>query len=124
MIQHEEREQIALFEWAALEQAQYPVLRYLHHIPNGGRRDKITAAQLKRAGVKAGVPDICLPVPMGGFAGLYIELKYGANKPTKEQQEWLEHLSRAGYCVAVCYGCQDAIAVIMGYIREGRKDAV
>ena len=37
-------------------------------------------------GVKAGVPDLCLPVPMNGYAGLYIEMKYGSNKPTAQKR--------------------------------------
>ena len=54
--------QEALFEWAAYHMDCMPELEYMHHIPNGGKRDKRTAVALKRQGVKAGVPDICLPV--------------------------------------------------------------
>lgn len=73
----------------------YPVpeLRWLHAIPNGGQRDKITAGKLKAEGVKKGVLDVFLPLPMhfegrtvaterdGEFViltrycGLYLELK-------------------------------------------------
>ena len=80
MQQHEEQEQIAIFRWATMQEGQYPVLRYMYHIPNGGHRNKVTAGRLKAAGVKRGVPDICLPFPLGGYAGLYIELKAGKNK--------------------------------------------
>ena len=81
----EEQEQVALFKWAKLQENVYPALRLLYHIPNGGKRDKVTAARLKAAGVKAGVPDICLPVPAGGCNGLYIEMKYGNSKPSPER---------------------------------------
>mgnify|MGYP004433785991 CR=1 FL=1 len=43
------------------------------------QRDARTAANLKRQGVKAGVPDLHLPVARGGYNGLYIELKVGSN---------------------------------------------
>ena len=52
-------------------------------------RDIRTAANLKKEGVKRGVPDICLPVSRGKYHGLYIEMKAGKNKPSKEQKEWI-----------------------------------
>ena len=75
--------QEALFEWAAYHMDCMPELEYMHHIPNGGKRDKRTAVALKRQGVKAGVPDICLPVARNGYHGLYIELKAGYKEPRK-----------------------------------------
>lgn len=71
--------QEALFSWAAYQQGRMPELEYLHHVPNGGKRDKATATALKRQGVKAGVPDIVLPAVRAGYHGLYIELKAGKN---------------------------------------------
>jgi len=118
MQQYEEQEQIALMRWAAYEESTYPVLRRLFHIPNGGQRNKATAGRLKAAGVKKGVPDLCLPVPLGGYAGLYIEMKYGTNKPTPEQRDWIDFLSSVGYRVDVCYGCEEAIAAIIRYLEE------
>ena len=52
--------QEALFSWAAYRTGLMPELQYMYHVPNGGKRDKATAAVLKRQGVKAGVPDIML----------------------------------------------------------------
>lgn len=118
MYQHEEQEQMALMQWAALEENTYPLLKWLFHIPNGGHRNKATAGRLKAAGVKKGVPDLCLPVPLGGYAGLYIEMKYGANIPTKEQREWLDFLNSVGYYVAICYTCEEAIKTITQYIKQ------
>lgn len=45
--------QEALFEWAAYHMDCMPELEYMHHIPNGGKRDKRTAVALKRQGVTA-----------------------------------------------------------------------
>jgi hypothetical protein len=75
-------------------ESKYPALRMLHAIPNGGHRHKATAARLKAAGVKAGVPDICLPVARGDWHGLYIELKVGKNKLTEAQRRWKDDLIR------------------------------
>ena len=117
MQEREELEQEALFRWAKLAENRWSELKWLHHIPNGGLRSKAVAVRLKAAGVKAGVPDICLPVPRGAFHGLYIELKVGKNKPTERQEAWLHHLREAGYCTQVCYGWEAARMCIEGYLR-------
>lgn len=79
--------QEALFSWAAYRTGLMPELQYMYHVPNGGKRDKATAAVLKRQGVKAGVPDIMLPAARAGYHGLYIELKAGENTTTKKQKD-------------------------------------
>lgn len=116
----ESREQITLFEWAALNLGKYPELELLYHIPNGGKRAKTTAIRLKLEGVKSGVPDLKLPVPRGIYNGLYIELKAGKNKPTKNQEEWLDNLKKQGYFTAVCYGWESASEVLLKYLSLPR----
>lgn len=71
----EHRIQAALFKWSRLASSRYPGLRLMFAIPNGGARDAITGAMLKAEGVKPGVPDIFLPVPVNGFHGLFVEMK-------------------------------------------------
>nr|WP_110461497.1 VRR-NUC domain-containing protein [Ruminiclostridium sufflavum] len=96
-----------------------PELELMYHIPNGGKRNITTAKRLKAEGVKAGVPDICLPVPRGVYHGLYIELKAGRNITTEKQDEWLEALDSNGYFTAVCYGWEKASKVITNYLKNG-----
>ena len=112
----EEQEQIALFKWAKLQENVYPELRLLFHVPNGGKRSKVTAAHMKAAGAKAGVPDVCLPVPRGRLHGLYIEMKYGNNKPSPEQMQWLLDLTAMNYKTAVCYSMEEAKEEILAYL--------
>ena len=116
-IQREAMEQEALFAWAAIKANRYPVLELLYHIPNGGTRNRIEAANLKRQGVKAGIPDIHLPVAKGKFHGLYIELKAGTNKPTKEQNKWIFNLRKQGYAAEVCVGWLQAAEIIEKYLE-------
>lgn len=52
-IDNEAGAQETLFNWAQYQYARYPELELLYHIPNGGKRDARTAANLKRQGVKA-----------------------------------------------------------------------
>ena len=108
--------QEALFCWAAYQTGRMPELEYLHHVPNGGKRDKATAAALKRQGVKSGVPDIVLPAVRAGYHGLYIELKAGRNTTTESQKRWLSYLRQQGYYTAVCYGWQTAAGLIETYL--------
>ena len=112
--------QAAIFSWCDINRETYPELKLLHHIPNGGKRDKATAIKLKQQGVKAGVPDLMLPVARAGYHGLYIELKKSdhTNKPTAKQKEWLKALSEQGYYTAVCYGCDEAVEELKKYLES------
>lgn len=114
----EDTEQIGVIEWAEWHTSQYPELKLLHHIPNGGKRNAVEAARLKAMGVRAGVPDLCLPAPRGGYAGLYIEMKYGKNKPTDKQNEWIAALRQQGYKVTVCYSGAEATQELESYLRQ------
>ena len=110
-------EQLDLFRWAYKQQLTVPELALLHHIPNGGDRNRGTGARLKLEGVKRGVPDICLPVARNGYHGLYIELKVGENVPSEYQAAFLGRLNDQGYCALVCYGAADAYRALVDYLE-------
>lgn len=110
--------QYTLMQWALASRKKYPELKLLHHIPNGGTRDVIEGKNLKRAGVKKGVPDLCLPVPRGPYHGLYIEMKTETGKATPEQTWWIEELNGQGYFCEVCHGWKNAVRVIEWYLCE------
>lgn len=120
--QWEAAQQQTLFEWAALMEAKVPELRLMYHVPNGGSRNSLEAANLKRQGVKAGVPDVCLPVARGEYHSLYIEMKAEKNKPTQKQMEWLEALNKQGYATAVCYSWEEAAKLIQSYLKGEEKN--
>ena len=112
----EHQEQVALFKWAHYAQAAMPELRLLHAMPNGGHRNKITAAKLKAEGVKPGVPDICLPVARGKYHGLYIELKTRQGKLSSRQQTWLADLNGQGFKALLCWSWTSARQEIEHYL--------
>lgn len=118
----EDEHQTALTNWARMMRTQYPTLRLYHHIPNGGLRDKRTAARLIGQGVHSGVPDVFIPAARGGYHGIYIELKTGANSPTPNQNEFMSGAMAEGYYCAVCYGWPCAAAVIEDYLRMPATD--
>lgn len=117
----EAQEQSELIRWAnqCAELGIYPELKMLYAIPNGGSRNKLEAVNLKRQGVKAGVPDLCLAVPKGNYSGLYVEMKVKPNKTTPNQNIWLENLKHYGYATYICYSAAEAKKVIEDYIKQG-----
>lgn len=115
-VRSEDTEQINVMEWARWNVNKHPELKWLHHIPNGGSRNKREAVKLKQMGVKAGVSDICLPYPKGIYCGLYIEMKFGNNRKTEEQKAFLQDMEEAGHFVATCYSAEDAVKVIEEYL--------
>lgn len=137
----EDGEQAALFCWAADSVGIYPQLKWLFAIPNGGSRYIAEATKMVAMGLKAGVPDICLPVPIyvhtipsvdnpNGrtntirYAGCFIELKIEKRRKQKnggcsdEQIEWIVKLRESHY-VAVCYSWQEAKDTLIAYL-EGK----
>lgn len=113
----ESLEQQKIFAWAEQMAYAYPDLDLMYHIPNEGKRSIYTGNKLKKEGLKKGVPDICLPVPSGKYAGLYIEMKFGNNKTTSEQENYLYRLSKRGYAVKVCYSSEEGINTIKQYYK-------
>ena len=114
MTEHDE--QVKLFQWAKMYEHRYPGLQLLYANPLGGKRPKRTASKMKQEGAKAGVPDLTLPVPANGYHGMYIEMKYGKNKPTEAQQWWLDRLTAEGYKTVVAYGWEEAADAICDYL--------
>lgn len=89
------------------------------HIPNEGKRSKRYGAELRKMGMRKGFPDLFFPAARNGFHGLLIEMKKSQKeKPTKDQKEWIDFLNDSGYCAAVCYGADEAIAKIRDYFGK------
>ena len=115
----EDEEQALLFKWAEWASGQHPELSLLYAIPNGGYRQKATAARMKKTGTKPGVPDVHLPVARHGCHGLYIEMKRrkGGNL-SADQKRWIEELIRQGYRAVVCMGFDQARETLLAYLKE------
>lgn len=124
MKQVEITEQAMVVAWShrAAVRALLPALRWLHHSPNGGRRDGFTGAQMKALGVKPGWPDLILPFANDtGLAGLVIEMKTSTGSLTPEQRDWLEHFRTQRYECKVCRSAEAARLVLIEYL--GANDA-
>ena len=119
MSEHEE--QMIVIQWAKMMEQFCPELALLHAIPSGGHRHKRVGVYMKAEGVKRGVPDLFLPVPRLVFHGMYIEMKFGKNKPTVEQLEWLAALVEQGYRCDICYGADAVIDALCNYLNLERR---
>lgn len=117
-VRNEHAEQVALMAWARLHEHRMPGLALLFAIPNGGRRDAVTGARLKAEGVRAGVPDLFLPVARRGFHGLFIELKAPGGGASPEQRGWIARLRQAGYSAEVCCGWEAAALTLTHYLED------
>lgn len=115
-VDREGQEQAALLQELEL---RYPTAHELiYHVPNGGHRLKSVAAKLKAQGVKAGIPDLVLPMARGGYFGLYIEFKATVEPApvSASQRDCLRRLSEQGYLAIVCRGHFDAMEQLRAYL--------
>ena len=129
MIPTEHQEQVRLMQWANLTKFNdEPIGLYLVASQNGAKLPRFKTAhgfyspqanKLIAEGLKKGFPDLQLLIPAGPYHGLFIELKRAKkslSKISKEQKEWIERLNRQGYQAKVCYGADEAIETIKGYL--------
>ena len=116
----EVEEQIALMRYAAIQARAVYRWGMLFAITNGMAASSIrAAAQAKQAGLKRGVPDLFLPVPISPWAGLFVEMKRLDGRPSDlspEQRDWLLRLQGQGYHAVVAYGWRAAVAEISAYL--------
>lgn len=126
----EHEEQVAVVQWARRHQHVRPCLGLLHASLNGAKlpyRTKIVrgkkvricpeAKRQKDAGLLNDIPDLYLPHAMGGYHGLYIEMKRVGEKPRESQREMHDRLRAEGYRVEWCAGADAAIEVLRGYLN-------
>ncbi|MCC7462109.1 MAG: VRR-NUC domain-containing protein [Gammaproteobacteria bacterium] len=117
----EAAEQALFFRW--LDQVKIgnqPLRPHCYAIPNGGSRHVLEAANLRRQGVTAGVPDICIDVPSGDRHGLRIEMKrLGGKKPDALQVAQLNLRRDMGYEAHVAYGFDQARQITIRYLAQG-----
>lgn len=95
-------------------------LHWLYHVPNGGKRDPVTGAQLTRLGVRRGYPDLGLDVPAGRAHGLRLELKSATGTVSPHQRRWLTFLQAIGYATGVVRTMEQGQRALLDYLATGR----
>ena len=115
-LQPEQIEHINIVNWF---NHNFPELQEdLHHFANERKCSMMQGKLLKRMGVKKGVADFFLAIPLNGKAGLWIELKTGKNKPTKEQIEFSKRKIYRNYEFAFVWSLDEAKEVISKYLNN------
>lgn len=125
----EKHDQANLFAWAEAQMFNYPELDLMYAIPNAGgytggfKKNKGRVIQMRKQGVKKGVPDIHLPVARRGWNSLYIELKREDDDTLKpDQEKWAKKLREANNCVALASGFVDACDILVRYLRGENRN--
>lgn len=93
-------------------------LKMAFAVPSGGLRDKVTASRLKAEGVKRGVPDMMIPIPINNYHGLFIEFKIKGGKLSAEQIVYGEYLKSQNYAHVVVYSYLEAIDATLQYLLQ------
>ena len=126
MKQTEAQIQAAFFDWLSLHEKKYPELGLFYAIPNGSYKSPAARGLFKRTGLKAGVPDVHLPIrgqmpnlaTISGYQiGLWIEFKAQKGRMSDSQIEWQTKLRLLGHAVTVCRSWTEAADITMDYLN-------
>lgn len=125
--------------WAKEREASYndkvPELKWLFAIHNQGHGDLVRGSIAKAEGVKAGVFDLFLPVPIrraGGLngalpsqhlAGLFLEMKVDKNQPSNLQLEFQSFARSMHYAAEIAWGWLEARDKLLDYLGLPRYNA-
>lgn len=96
----------------------------LHHFANERKCTPQQGQLLKRMGVKKGVLDFFLALPLDGYAGFWLELKVGKNQLTQEQKEFMDRKTQRGYLCVACWGHQAAKEFFLTYLCNYSKNRI
>lgn len=94
---------------------QFPT-EVLFSVPNGGFRNKVTAAIMKAEGAMAGVADLFLMKAAHGFNGLFIEMKTRDGRQSDTQKAFQAKCYDKGYQYVVCKSFEEFRATINDYL--------
>ena len=113
----EHRIQCSCVKWFNLK---YPKLKgRLFAVPNGGRRDVVTAAKLRAEGVVAGVADLILLKSNRDYGALLIEMKTIKGRQSESQKKWQKTVCfNEEYKYVVCRSFDDFKREVDEYLRN------
>lgn len=131
MKQLESKLQAECVKWFRLQHRD----KLIFAIPNGGSRNVMEAANLKRSGVLSGVSDLFIAEPsmidvnlssdktsiyvpkFVTYHGMFIEMKYGKNKLQESQIKFSEIVLSKGYHFVTCYSFDDFKKEVENYLK-------
>lgn len=112
----EHKLQSACVRWYRL---QYPTMRHnLFAVPNGSKRDSITAVKLKEEGVLSGVADLILLKSNRFYGALLIEMKTREGRQSDLQKDWQQKITNDGYKYVVVRSLDDFAREVKQYLAD------
>jgi hypothetical protein len=116
-IEHDEQVQFFIY-MRILEDEGITEAGMAFAVPNGVRVASIkTAKRAVNEGMRAGIPDILIPVARDKRHGLAIEMKIPPNRSTAKQKEWQQKFRMWGWEVAECHSAKHALKVFIDYCK-------
>lgn len=96
----------------------FPTLprKLLFAIPNGGSRNKVEAANMKKQGVTPGVADVILLIPKKGYASLCLEFKTASGRQSDEQKEFQKQAEMCRSKYVIVRSAMEAIETVKKYL--------
>lgn len=136
-IPKESDDQATYFDWLKTVRVNYkvgaglanvPLFDFAFAVPNGSmlagdskQRAKYMAF-LRRRGLKPGVSDIVIALPIGTYHGMYLELKrLKGGVVTKEQRDWQALMLRVGYLAVIARGFEAAKSATLNYLAAAKS---
>lgn len=117
MMKKEDSELIKFFDWVGWQEKIDPRFKSIYHIANERKTSWQAGKILKSKGVRAGVLDVCVPIPVRPYPGMYVELKIKPNKLSKEQSDFSQLMHAMGYAVRVAWSGDELIELVKSYIK-------
>lgn len=93
--------------------------QFLFHVPNESVGGYGWMVRNRQMGMRKGVPDLMLPIPMHGYHGLFVEMKAKGGRLSQEQKNWIKALNTFGYKAVCCTGWEAARDEIERYMSKG-----
>lgn len=90
-----------------------PQQAFWYAIPNGGKRDVITAARMKAEGVQPGAPDLGFVLPFGLAA--FLEIKADKGRQSISQEFIEKQINALGGRYAIAHSTEEAWGILAGW---------
>lgn len=103
------------FQWAWNEHPE--TRRCFFHVPNGGSRNKIEAAQLKASGVLAGVADMIFFWRGNAYA---FEFKTPEGRQSEAQLNFMSSVVSQGVIYFIVRGFEDFKKIFKGIVAQSK----
>lgn len=116
MKKYEHKLQCSCVKWFKMQYKKYKL--NLFAVPNGAKRDVISANYYTSEGLTAGVADLFLSVPNNEYHGLFIEMKSNNGRQTESQKDFQTVVEAQNYRYELINSFADFMLLIEEYLEN------